>query len=52
MTELSLKEGALMVSVKNCQKQGNLRAWGKVVIGVLLTHCFDVTVGDPGQAFE
>lgn len=36
-----------MGSMKNYQKQGNLRAWGKAVIGVLFTHYFDATVGGP-----
>lgn len=34
-----------MVSMKNHQKPGTLRAWGEAVIGMLFTHCFDVTVG-------
>lgn len=39
-------EGALVVCMNSYQKQGNLRAWVKTVIGMVLTSCFDDTVGD------
>lgn len=35
-----------MVCMNSYQKQGNLRAWGKTVIGMVLTSYFDDTVGD------
>jgi len=38
-------EGTLMVCTNNYQKQGNLRAWGKTVIGMVLTSYFDDIVG-------
>lgn len=35
-----------LLCMNNCQRQGNLRAWGKALTGLVLTSYLDDTVGD------